>query len=399
MFLANKIPLAGRMPRFLEQNCDANLTQQFRNTTSKRRSKPNQDLGAKMAAARISVEMTGKPPVPSVKGKTSARNSDSSSSSSSRRASSSSSLITQGVLAEQLAQAQVTPNTSPTKDDNFCRRPDKGPATGCDVLETIRELSAKKGGLPDNAIEEDSSYASTVHLSQQRRAFSFVVSDNELGAPGGPHEAQVSQRPQQSTAEERSSSSQLDAITKGRGNVVTVNNQPSDFSETSSDEESNNSRSSKTPAMGHDRVTDVGKDGAITGGCTDLDGCSGLVQMTEVLVIQRGAIANNLRVSPNKKVQGRRVPRAPQSSTDEETERQRTMMLNHTKARAHLSKLSDEEFLAMATRYLDELPSAVEGLPSGVSCSGDAAAAAAATALRRSTSGQKGQHNSQAQAA
>ncbi|ROW15527.1 hypothetical protein VPNG_02298 [Cytospora leucostoma] len=391
----------GRMPRFLKQDCDANLEQQFRSTTSKRRSKPDQNLGAKMAAARISVEMTGKPPAPSVKGRTSARNSNSSSSSSSRRASSSSSLITQGFLAEQLAQAQVTPNTSPTKHDNLCRRPVKGPATGCDVLETIRELAAKKGGLPDSAIEEDSSYASTVHLSQQRRAFSFTASDNELGAPGDPHKAQVSQRPQQSTAEERSSSSQLDAITKGRGNVVNSNNQPSGSSENSSGEESSNSRSSKTPAMGHDRVTDVGKDGVTTVGGTDLDGRAGLVQMTEVMVIQRDAIANNLRVSPNKKVQGRRVPRTSQSSTDEETERQRMMMLNHTKAQAHLSKLSDEEFLALATHYFDgsKAPSAVKRLPSSASCSGDAAAAAAATALKRSTSGQKGQPNSQAQAA
>lgn len=359
-----------------------------------------------MTAARISVALTGRPPAPSVKGKTSVGNSDSSSSSSSSgKVSSSSSLIAQGLLAEKMAQNQVTPRTSPIKDESLGGRLDKGPTKGCDALETIREMAALNGGLPDDAIDDESSYASTPHFPRHQRAFSFDAGGDGYDVSGRLSQAHPSQRPQQSTAEERPSSSQLDGLAQDRGNGAydtTLKDRPSDSSDTSSDGAPNHSRSSILLA---NRVTDTSKDKATTAEGRDLDESSGLVHMTNVMVLQRDAIANNLRVSPTRKVQERRVPRTSQSSTAEELQRYR---LAHGRA-----YLSDEELTLttlnkptcglapqQAQGYLQgpTAPSAAKRLTSDAGCSQDAAVAAA-MALERSTSGQERQRNYQAQAA
>ena len=345
--MANKVYDIGTVPRFFDRDSDVDRSQQLRNATSKHRSRRDRDLGAKMAAARISVALTGKPPAPSVKGETSARNSNSSSSSSSSgKASSSSSLITQGLLAERMAHSQVTPHTSPAKDEAICGRPVKGLVKGSDILGTIRELAAQNGGLPDEAVDDASSYASTVHFSQHQRAFSFVAGDDASSASGCPSKAQPSQRPQQSTADERPLSSQLDGLAQDRGAVAatSLNHQLSESSDASSGDYSDNSHSSILLAMDHNRNTNVGKVQATTSG-GDLDEPSKLAEMTKVMALQRDAVANNLRVSPTKKVQERRVPRTSQSSTDEETQCLRLMSLNRTNGRA---RFGDEE-LALTT--------------------------------------------------
>ncbi|ROW09039.1 hypothetical protein VMCG_02810 [Cytospora schulzeri] len=404
----------GAVPRFLEPNSDAYLSQHVCSTTSKRRLKTAQDLGAKMTAARISVALTGRPPAPSIKGKTSAGNSDrSSSSSSSGRASSSSSLITQGLLAEQMAQSQVTPRTSPIKDGSLYGRPDKGAAKGCDVLETIREMAAQNGGLPDDAIDDESSYASTPHFSRHQRAFSFDAGNGGSGGPDRLAKPHLLQRPQQSTAEEQPPSPQFSGLAQdGRNGVktTTLKDQPSESSDSSSDGISNHSRSSIVLSMGHNHVTDASKVKATTSEGRDLDDSSKLVQMTKVMVLQRDAIANNLRLSPTKRVQERRVPRTSQFPTEEEMQRQRLMDLNDTHGRAYLS---DEE-LALTTLnkpscdlaqqraqgYLQgpTAPSAVKRLPPAVGCKKDAAVAAM-RALKRSTSRPKNRRKLRAQAA
>lgn len=411
LYIINKAYYSGTVPRFIDQDSDVGRSQQFRSTTPKRRSKPEQDLGAKMAAARISVALTGKPPAPSVKGESSARNSDSSSSSSSSdKASSSSSLITQGLLAERLEQGQITPHTSPVKDEKLHGRPLQGPAKGTDILETIRELAAQNGGLPDDAVDEESSYASTIHLSQQRRPLSFVVGDEKSCGTDRPNKAQQSQRLQQSTAEGRRSNSQLDGLAQERGNVepTTVNHRPSDSRDISSDEDSNNSRSSKLHAMNHGRVKQASEDEITTGECRDLDEPSGLVPMTKVMVLQRDAIANNLRPVPTKQVQERRVPLTSQISTDEGTQRYRLMDISHNNGRA---RLGDEElalttpnrpsyglahYQAQGHMHGPTAPSAFKRLPSDVGCNQDATVAAA-MALKRSTPEQKSQPRPQAQ--
>lgn len=407
MYLANNIRPIGAVPLFIDPSSDAYLSQQLRYTPSKRRPKTEKDLGAKMVAARISVALTGKPPAPSIKGKTSAGNSDrSSSSSSSGKVSSSSSLITQGLLAEQMAHGQVTPRTSPIKDESLYGRPAKGPAKGCDVLETIREMAAQNGGLPDDAIDDESSYAPTPHFSRPQRAFSFDAGDDGYGAPDCLPKAQSSQRPEQTTTEERPPSSQLDGLAQDRGDVAadtTLKDQPSESTGSSSDGESNPSHSSTLLAMGHDRATNVVKARATTTKGINLDGPSGLVHMTEVMVLQRDAIANLLRVSPIKKVQERRVPYISQSSTDM-IQHHRMMDPNHDHGRAHLS---DEELaLTTLTRPTcglsqQEAQGYVQGHTGpnvGKRLPSQDAAAAATKALKRSGSGKKSTRKLHAQA-
>ncbi|KUI71652.1 hypothetical protein VM1G_06656 [Cytospora mali] len=303
----------GTAPRFLDPSTDVYLSQQLRNAVSRRRPRRDQDLDARMAAARISVALTGKPPAPSVKGKASARNSNSSSSSSSSgKASSGSSLLTQGLLAEKMAHDQVTPHTSPTKDEILYGRPVKGPAKGCDILETIREMAAQNGGLPDDAVDDESSYASTPRFSRHQRAFSFNAGEEGFGAPRCLPKTLSSQRPQQSTAEERPSSSQLDGLTQERGDFTptNLNNQTTECFDTSSDEESNHSRSSILMAMGRNRVTDAGKDETTTAKGRDLDEPSALVQMTKAMAFRRDAVANNLREQARSYMPGPTAPSA-----------------------------------------------------------------------------------------
>lgn len=400
MYLANSICSTGAASRFVEPDFDAYLSQQPRYTPPRRRPKPEQDLGAKMVAARISVAMTGKPPAPSIKDQMSAINSDSSSSSSSSgKVSSSSSLIAQGLLAERMVQGQVTPRTSPTKDEGLHVRPDKGPAKNRDVLETIREMAAQNGGLPDDAIDDESSYASSPHLPRHQRAFSFDAGNDGDDPDVPPSTAEPSLRQERKTEQERPPSFQLDGLVRDSGNVAAdsaLNGRPSGSSGglgLSSDGKSNQKWPSSHRAVGHKRGTDAVEVKATTTRGGNPDERSGSVQLTEVLAHQRDAIASLLRVSPTKKVQERQVPRISQFSADGSQEH-RMMSLDHIPGQA---QISDEELALVGLigstcgPYLGGYTESNAGqrLPS------QDAAAAATKALKRSTPGQKSPHDLQ----
>lgn len=394
MYLANNICSIGAASRFVDPNSDVYLSQQLRYTPTKRRLKAEPDLGAKMVAARISLALTGKPPAPSIKGNTSTGNSDrSSSSSSSEKVSSSSSLITQGLLAGDMAHGQTTPRTSPNKDERFHGRLDKGPAK-CDVLDTIREMAAQNGGLPDDAIDDESIYASTSHFIQHKRAFSFAAGDDGTDVPDRLPKAQPksSQRPEQKMEEERLPSSQLDGPAQDRGSAAadtTLNHQPSETSESSDHWVSNHNRSSTPRSTRHDHVTDAVKAEATTANDRNRNDSSGLVQMTEVMVLQREAVANLLWVSPTKKVQERRVPHISQATTADEVQQHGLTNLDHGNGhgRAQLSDALALTTLARPTCSLaqQEARGNLQSPTGGRRLPSQDAAAAATNASRRST--------------
>lgn len=86
---------------------------------------------------------------------------------------SSGSLIAQGILAQRASQAQVTPHTTPPHPEPVKAHTTMGP------VETVHELMKLNGGyLPEEAIDDSSSYACSV-VPRQARAFSFKAGDDD----------------------------------------------------------------------------------------------------------------------------------------------------------------------------------------------------------------------------
>ena len=385
----------------LDDNDDIHLSKQLRDTTPRRDRKEDQDLSANLVAARIAAQTTGKPPAPSVQ-----NSNDSSSQSSSGNASYSSSLIAQGLA--KVAQAKVTPHTSPTKDENLCGRPVEEPKKARDVLGTIRQLAAQNCGLPDNAIDNASGCSSVFVDPRAHRAFSFsggddrIVSDDET-TPSIPRTStnvgnveSSSRRPLQlSAVQEQALSSQLDGAFSGGIPSNASGHPKSDSSSSSSHKSQRRSHASMLRSMGHNHATGSIKEKAAADELKKLKIASVCSPMIVAMAKERSV------PSPSKKVQEDQVPRRSHLP--------RLDSLEYPQGRAFIS---DEELALTPNRQARDqtqvrarghkagpaTPSAVKRLSTDVAYNQEAAFPAS-RALKRSTSGQNGQNESRAQAA
>lgn len=388
---------SGSTPSLRDHNNDVHLSKQLRNATPKRDRKQDQDISAKLVAARVSLETTGKPPAPSAQ-----NSSDSSSQSSS--ASCSSSLIAQGLA--KMAQDKLTPHTSPTKDENLCAKPVEESKKGRDVLMKIRQLAAQNGGLPDGAVDEGSCLSSIVDL-RGRREFSFSTGDNNfvsqdqatlsVAKPSTELDSNSRRSLQLSAVEEQPLDSQYDGAARISGRIVSdaSERQQSSSSSSSSDTSQRRSRESMLRSMGRNHATKANKEKAAADELKKLEVASVCSPMIVAMARERSV------PSPSKKVQEGQVPRAglltrlgnprdPQGrafTSDEEP----TLVPN--------SQANDQPQVRSQGHRVDRAtPSAAKPLSTEVACNQEAAAAAA-MALKSSTSGQNLQDESHAQAA
>lgn len=105
----------------------------------------------------------------------SARNSNSTTASSASGIASSTSsglVMGHGMLADTIPQNHITPGTTPP------RVPPGNDKAGIDHVATLRELMIANGGLPENAIDDESSYVPTIVPPQHLRAHSFDAGDD-----------------------------------------------------------------------------------------------------------------------------------------------------------------------------------------------------------------------------
>lgn len=351
-----------------------------------------------MVAARVSLQKTGKPPAPSARS-----SNESSSQSSSGNASCSSSLIAQGLA--KVAQAKVTPHTSPTKDENLCGRPVEEPKEGGDVLKAIRQLAVENGGLPDAAIDDESSCSSSIAEPRAHRAFSFSTGDDKLvledettSAITGTctNVASTSQRSEQlSAVQEQPLDFQLDGASRFSCKTpLDVSGQQGSNS-SSSDTSQRRSHASMLSSMGHNHATKVNKEKAIADERKKLEAASVCSPMIVAMARERSV------PSPSKKVHDGQVPR--------KSHRARLENFDSTQSRAFIS---DQELALAPNRQASDatkmrtqghtagltMPRTIKRLSTDVSCNQEAAVTAT-RALERSTSGQRGQKESHAQAA
>ncbi|KAK2602658.1 hypothetical protein N8I77_009172 [Diaporthe amygdali] len=395
----------GSTPSLLDRNNDVHLSKQLRNATSKRCRKKDQDIGAKLVAARITLQTTGKPPAPSAQ-----NSNDSSSQSSSGNASCSSSLITQG-LAEKIARAKVTPHTSPTKDENLCGRPAEEPKKRGDILGTIRQLAVQNGGLPDDAIDDGSSCSSSIVDPRQHRAFSFSDGDDQIASEDEPtpsmdrtsrNNGSSSQNPPQvSAVQDQLLASQFDGASHLPESVSSsgLGYRKSASSSSSSDMSQRRSHASMQRSMGQNHATEASKKQEAANEVRKLAEASICSPMIIAMARERSI------PSPTKKVQEVQEGQVPR-----ESRRGRLLNRNYSQGRAFIS---DEELAVVANRTrtrepaqvrarghssASTVPSAVERLSTDVGCNQEAAFSAA-RALKNSTSEHKSQNESQAQAA
>lgn len=304
-----------------------------------------------------------------------------------------------------MAQAKVTPHTSPTKDENLCGRPVEELKEGGDVLETIRQLAAQNGGLPDAAIDDDSSCSSSAAQPRAHRAFSFSAGDDKLVledettpaiAGTSTNVASTSRRSEQHSAvQEQPLDPQLDGASRFSSGAPfqALGQQNSDSS--SSDTSQRRSHVSMLGSMGYNHATKANKEKAIADERKKLEAASVCSPMIVAMARERSV------PSPSKKVHDGQVPR--------QSHRARLGNFDSHKSRAFIN---DEE-LALAPNRQDNdatgvrpqghtadlaMPSAVKHVSTDVSCNQEAAVTATRT-LERSTSGQRGQKESHAQAA
>lgn len=167
----------------LDHNSDAFMSKLWR-PDAKLANKRNADLLERMSAAQQFFDDNGRPRLSSDHGakQTSPQKFDSSASSSGVASSASSSLITQGLLAGRTAQDHVTPHTTPPRLEPV--KPSLGPneikaPTNANALATIQEFMRINGGLPEDAIDDDSSYGPSFVPPRQVRKFSFDDGDDK----------------------------------------------------------------------------------------------------------------------------------------------------------------------------------------------------------------------------
>lgn len=304
-----------------------------------------------------------------------------------------------------MAQAKVTPHTSPTKDENLCGRPIEEPKEGGDVLETIRQLAAQNGGLPDAAIDDDSSCSSSIAEPRAHRAFSFSTGDDNLVLEDGTtpaiagtstNVASTSRRSEQlSAVQEQPLDSQLDGASRFSSGapLEALGQQNSDSS--SSDTSQRRSHVSMLRSMGYNHATKANKEKAIADERKKLEAASVCSPMIVAMARERSV------PSPSKKVHDGQVPRKSH----------RTRLGNFDSAQSR-AFISDEELALASNRRANDatamrpqshaadlaMPSAVKRLSTDVSCKQEAAVNATRT-LERPTSGQRGQKEPHARAA
>lgn len=260
----------------LDHNSDAFMSELWRrgaNMTNKRTA----DLLERMSAAQRFFDDNGRPRLSSDNGskQTSPQKFDSSASSSGIASSASSSLITRGVLYERAVQDHVTPHTTPPRPEpskpstsvNKAQEP-----TEDNALATIQEFMRINGGLPEDAVDDNSSYGPSLVRPRPERRFSFDAGDDRSTVhdtasavvkssqqivdhhdPRGPHLSTPSK-----------------TVTGQAGNVDQndQNNTPHSFERQDSHENlgpsssqgsQNSSRSSTLMAMAHNCVDHVGQ--------------------------------------------------------------------------------------------------------------------------------------------
>lgn len=304
-----------------------------------------------------------------------------------------------------MTQAKVTPHTSPAKDENLCGRPVEEQKKGSDVLGTIRQLAAQNGGLPDAAIDDESSCSSSGVDPRGHRAFSFSDGDDRLATEDKttPSIARTTtdvgstsrRSPQLSAVQEQPLDSQFDGTSRF-SNATPSNareHQKSGSPSSSSDTSQRRSRASVLRSMGHNHATEANEKKAAAAELKKLEVASVCSPMIVAMARERSV------PSPSKKVQQRQVPRG--------VHRHQRQNSDYPQSRAFIS---DEELAMIPNRQASTqvctrghttdpaTPSAFNRLPTDVPRNQEAAVAAV-KALKRSTSGQGSQNESHAQAA
>lgn len=221
-----------------------------------------------MAAAQRFLDNNGRPRLPGTDELivTSPRKSHSTAPSSGVSSSASSSLITQGVLA---AGTHITPHTTPPHPE-----PVKPPArTGVNALQTIQELVKINGGLPEDAVDDDSSYGPSLVAPHHTRAGSFdnghdksaahaaivAVVESEIGdvVYNGPRRSQLLGRFQLLTE----APTQVDGLGSDVSHVFQAPPLKKTSSSMSSGSSHSSCRSTTLVAMSHNCVHHAGQSG------------------------------------------------------------------------------------------------------------------------------------------
>lgn len=228
-----------------------------------------------MTAAQYFYDNNGRPPLPSPQVLSPRRSHSTVSSSaipSSVPSSASSSVIGHGALT---TQDHLTPHTSPPRPEpvNPCSGAiDVQSRTGHNVLQTIQELARINGGLPEDAVDDESSYAPSFMLA--RRALSASTDDDDHNAEfdnatmaafnGDDSRDNVdrngSQRPQESTNRQNASTpvQGFDSEVPRDSRLQTLKK---DESSSSSATSSGSCRSARLVAMAHNCVNHAGSPG------------------------------------------------------------------------------------------------------------------------------------------
>lgn len=162
----------------LERNPDAFTSKAYvhRAGAAQERSNSSECMDDRMTAAQHFLDNNGRPPLPSPR-VISPQRSQSTISSGAAPSSTSSSVVGQDLLA---AQDHLTPHTSPPHPEpvNPCADAiEIQPRTVHNVLQTIQELARINGGLPENAVDDESSYASSAMLARRAPTASIDQSD------------------------------------------------------------------------------------------------------------------------------------------------------------------------------------------------------------------------------
>lgn len=304
-----------------------------------------------------------------------------------------------------MAQAKVTPHTSPTKDENLCGRPVEEPKTGSDILATIQQLAAQNGGLPDDAVDDESSCSLSIAEPRGHRAFSFSSGDDRLesGDDNKPAITRTStnlrstsrRSLQMSAVREQPLDSQLDGASRFTEGTRTnaPEHQKSDSS--SSDTSQRHSHASILRSMGYNHATETNKEKAIADERKKLEAASVCSPMIVAMAKERSV------PSPSKKVHHGQVPRGSRGVRLEKVDypQNRAFISDEELALAPIRQAIDETQLRTRGHTADlATPRAVTHLSTDVAYNQEAAVAAA-RASKRPTSGQSGQDKSHARAA
>lgn len=355
--------VAARPRMLLDHYSDVYLSEKLRAIDSpSRRHVRDGDLGQRMAAAKEFFDTTGRPRPPSNTSskKTSPPRKPSpataSSSSSISQANSSGSSIAQGHLDQKVNEDHISPHTTP------CGTQAAKGETSTNALATIQELMKANGGFPEDAIDDESSYAPSFVPSHNAKALSLDVDDGKAASCDGlvtnllmvktKEEESVhnrSQRPSQlSAVPEMVSISRFSDGVNQDGETPAFNgvkrhdsNQSHNSSNSFSSQ--NSHRSSILLSMGRNLMEEVGSDAE---GAQGADGACDSSSSSETSI-------HSTRSSPTRKAQSGEQP-VPDQATIDAARIERTVTNYVTKTR---SFLRTEDLCSLPPQY-----------PASVSC-------------------------------